>query len=190
MTLAEYRRGEHRLELWDAASRTAWMAREGPIREHEGPSQTLAEMAALIAAARGSPIECYGAMGLVRRYEAGTKRLVPHPDQTVYPHPSPVEQDFEDPLPAVGRSYPDMVLEADHTADVWRWKRGTYEARGFPEVRVEVPEGCSASRPAMTVPESTARTPHRPGAPRPGCSDGPGLRAGPGRFVVRWAAPC
>ena len=90
MTLAGYRRGEHRLEPWDAASRTAWMAREGPTREHEDPPQALAEMAALIAAARGSPIECYGAMGLVRRYEAGTKRLVPHPDQTVYLHPSPV----------------------------------------------------------------------------------------------------
>ena len=106
MTRAEYRRCERRPELWDAASRTAWMVREAPTWEHERPSQMLAQMAALIAAARGSPIKCYGAMGLVRRAEAEAKRLVLHPDQTVYLHPSRVEQEFQDPLLVVGAQLP------------------------------------------------------------------------------------
>ena len=157
MTLAEYRGCEHPPELWDAASRTAWRVREGPTWVHEGPSQTLAEMAALVAAARGSPIKCYGNMGLVRRYEAGTKRLVLHPDQTVYLHPSQVEQDFEDPLLVVGRSFPDVVLEVDHTTDVRRGKLRLYEAWGVPELWVEVPGRGTRSRPADLVPGLTIR---------------------------------
>ena len=98
MSLAEYRRFDERLELWDAETRTAWMVREGPTWEHEGPAQTLGEMAALIAAVRGSPIKCFGPMGLVRRHEVGPRRRVLHPDQTVYLHPLLVEQEVEDRL--------------------------------------------------------------------------------------------
>lgn len=141
MTLAEYRGCEHPPELWDAASRTAWRVREGPTWVHEGPSQTLAEMAALIAAARGSPIKCYGNMGLVQCYEAGTKRLVLHPDQTVYLHPSQVEQDFEDPLLVVGRSFPDVVLEVAPTST-------TFSPASGPPV---LPTG-----PSLKAPPSTA----------------------------------
>ncbi len=155
MTRAEYRRCERRPELWDAASRTAWMVREAPTWEHERPSQMLAQMAALIAAARGSPIKCYGAMGLVRRAEADAKRLVLHPDQTVYLHPSRVEQEFEDPLLVVGRSYPDVVLEVDHTTDVRPGKLALYESWGVPELWVEVPDRGARSRPASLVPGLT-----------------------------------
>ena len=155
MTRAEYRRCERRPELWDAASRTAWMVREAPTWEHERPSQMLAQMAALIAAARGSPIKCYGAMGLVRRAEADAKRLVLHPDQTVYLHPSRVEQEFQDPLLVVGRSYPDVVLEVDHTTDVRPGKLALYESWGVPELWVEVPDRGARSRPASLVPGLT-----------------------------------
>ena len=102
MSLAEYRVFDGRLELWDAETRTAWMAREGPIWEHEGPSRNLGEMAALIAAVRGSPIKCYGPMGLVRRHEVGRRRRILHPDQTVYLHPWLVEQEVGDRLLVVG----------------------------------------------------------------------------------------
>ena len=157
MTLAEYRRREYPIELWDAASRTAWRLRDGPTWEHEGPSQTLGEMAALIAAARGSPIKCFGAMGVVRHGDTGRKRLVLHPDQTVYLHPGLVEQEFEDPLLVVGRTFPDVVLEVDHTTDVRPGKLRLYESWGVPEFWVEVPDRKPRSRPAGLVPGLTIR---------------------------------
>ena len=46
---------------------------------------------------------------------------------------------------------PDVVLEIDHTTDVRRGKLLLFEAWGFPEVWVEVPEGYSASRPGGGV---------------------------------------
>lgn len=44
--------------------------------------------------------------------------------------------------------FPDVVLEVDHTTDVRRGKLGLYEAWGFPEVWVEVPDDRTAPRPA------------------------------------------
>ena len=155
MSLAEYGVFDGRLELWDAETRTAWMAREGPTWEHEGPSRTLGEMAALIAAVRGSPIKCYGSMGLVRRHEVGRRRRILHPDQTVCLHPWLVEQEVEDRLLVVGRSFPDVVLEVDHTTDVRRGKLGRYESWGFPEVWVETPESWTPSRPRGLSPGLT-----------------------------------
>ena len=155
LSLAEYRRFDERLELWDAETCTAWMVREAPTREHEGPAQTLGEMAALVAAVRGSPIKCYGAMGLVQRHEAGARRRVLHPDQTVYLHPSLVEQEYGDRLLVVGRSFPDVVLEVDHTTDVRAGKLDLYESWGIPELWVEVPDRGARSRPANLVPGLT-----------------------------------
>ena len=43
--------------------------------------------------------------------------------------------------------FPDVVLEVDHTTDARRRKLGQYEAWGFPEVWVEVPEADTPSRP-------------------------------------------
>ena len=160
MTLAEYRRSEHPLEMWDAASRSAWTLRDGPTWEHEGPSQALSQMAALIAAARGSPIKCYGAMGMVRHGDPPPKRLVLHPDQTVYLHRAFVEQDPEEPLLVLGRSYPDVVLEVDHTTDVRPGKLRIYESWGVPELWVEVPDRPSRSRPASLRPGLTIRLLH------------------------------
>ena len=155
MSLAEYRVFDHPLELWDAETQTAWMAREGPTWEHEGPSQTLGEMVALIAAVRGSPIKCFGPMGLVRRHEAGRRRRILHPDQTVYLHPSLVEQEFGDRLLVVGRTFPDVVLEVDHTTDVRRGKLRLYESWSIPELWVEVPDRTARSRPAGLTPGLT-----------------------------------
>ena len=155
LSLAEYRRFDERLELWDAETRTAWMVREAPTWEHEGPAQTLGEMAALIAAVRGSPIKCYGSMGLAQRHETGRRRRVLHPDQTVYLHPSLVEQEYGDRLLMVGRSFPDVVLEVDHTTDVRAGKLALYESWRIPELWVEVPDRGTRSRPAGLVPGLT-----------------------------------
>ena len=43
--------------------------------------------------------------------------------------------------------FPDVVLEVDHTTDVYRGKLRLYEAWGFPEVWVEVPNYRAVSRP-------------------------------------------
>ena len=48
-----------------------------------------------------------------------------------------------------------MVLEVDHTTDVRRAKLGLYEAWGFPEVWVEVPDQGAASRPRRRRPGLT-----------------------------------
>ena len=56
-------------------------------------------------------------MGLVRRHEVGRRQRVLHPDQTVYLHLLLVEQEVEDRLLVVGRSFPDVVLEVDHESD-------------------------------------------------------------------------
>ena len=42
---------------------------------------------------------------------------------------------------------PDVVLEVDHTTDVRRGKLLQYEAWGFPELWVEVPDWAASSRP-------------------------------------------
>ena len=53
----------------------------------------------------------------------------------------------------VGRhNYPDVVLEVDHTTDVRRGKLKLYEAWGFPELWVEVPERRAPSRPKSRMP--------------------------------------
>ena len=47
---------------------------------------------------------------------------------------------------------PDVVIEVDYATDVRRGKLGLYEAWGFPEVWVEVPEGGSPRRrPGLTI---------------------------------------
>ena len=51
--------------------------------------------------------------------------------------------------------FPDVVLEVDHTTDARRAKLGLYEAWGFPEVWVEVPDAGTASRPRRRRPGLT-----------------------------------
>ena len=48
-----------------------------------------------------------------------------------------------------------MVLEVDHTTDARRRKLGQYEAWGFPEVWIEVPEAQAESRPRSRRPGLT-----------------------------------
>lgn len=49
--------------------------------------------------------------------------------------------------------FPDVLLEVDHTTDARRAKLGLYEAWGFPEVWVEVPDAGEADRrrPGLTI---------------------------------------
>ena len=54
-----------------------------------------------------------------------------------------------------GQSYPDVVLEVDHTTDVRRGKLRLYESLGVPELWVETPDVSAPSRPSALKPGLT-----------------------------------
>ena len=144
--IADY---DGRIECWDAATETA-MVCEPTSPYHERPSQRLAQLAALIAATRGAPIETFGTADLLVRDERGDRRRIMQADQTLYLHPG------RDCPPGeaivVGEDVlPDVVVEVDHTTDVRRGKLALYEAWGLPEVWVEVPDRRAASRASNRV---------------------------------------
>ena len=146
---------EGRLEFWDADTETAWMVREPTGAAHEQPSQRLAGLGQLIAAVRGSPIECFGTMDLLLRNEHGERWRIMQADQSVYLRPG--RDRLPDPAGMVvgEHDFPDVVVEVDNTTDVRRGKLRLYEAWGFPEVWVEVPERHSPSRPSGRLPGLT-----------------------------------
>ena len=144
-----------RIEFWDADTETAWMVREPTGAAHEQPSQRLAGLGQLIAAVRGSPIECFGTMDLLLRNERGERWRIMQADQSVYLRPG--RDRLPDPAGMVvgEHDFPDVVVEVDHTTDVRRGKLQFYEEWGFPEVWVEVPEHRSPSRPSGRLPGLT-----------------------------------
>ena len=145
---------EGRFEYWDADTETAWKMCEPTSRTHEQPSQRLAALGQIIAAVRGAAIECYGSMDLILRNERGEKWRILQADQVAYLYPGRAR------LPVHGlvigeHDLPDVVVEVDHTTDVRRGKLGLYEAWGFPEAWVDVPDQTSPSRPAGRAPGLT-----------------------------------
>ena len=148
----------------------------GRVRAHpppptEQPSQRLAGLSHVIAGVRGSPIECYGTMDLLLRNEQGEKWRIMQADQSLYLHPGRARLPTE-AMEIGWHDRPDVVLEVDHTTDVRRGKLGLYEAWGFPEVWVDVPEAKYAVR--------------RPAGLAPGLDDPP---AGRRRLSDRDAEP-
>ena len=146
---------EGRIEFWDADTETAWMVREPTGAAHEQPSQRLAGLGQLVAAVRGSPIECFGTMDLLLRNARGERWRIMQADQSVYLHPG--RDRLPDPAGMVvgEHDFPDVVVEVDHTTDVRRGKLRLYEEWGFPEVWVEVPDRRAPSRPSGRLPGLT-----------------------------------
>ena len=136
---------EMRLEYWDTATETAWIC--DPVSSyHEGPARRVGKLAERIAAVRGAPVECLGSTDLTERDERGEPQLIMQADELVYLHPA--RSRLPRPALTIGEhDFPDVVLEVDHTTDVRRRKLGQYEAWGFPEVWVEVPEARAPGRP-------------------------------------------
>ena len=155
LTWEEMHAFDRRPELWDAREETAWVLRDGPGPAHEAPGHTLPGLVQLIAAVRGSPVKCYGAMQLLQRDRAGAPRRTMHPDQSVYLHPGRAVLPGRDAMVVGEHDHPDVVLEVDHTTDVRGGKLLQYEAWGFPELWVEVPNSASRSRPRLLVPGLT-----------------------------------
>ena len=142
---------ESRIEYWDAATETAWVACEPNTVYHEGPGQVLSGLLTRIAAIRGAPILTLGAADLLLRNALGERQRILQADQVVFL--DPVETRPRGAAVEVGSDHlPDVVLEVDYATDVRRGKLGLYEAWGFPEVWVEVPEGGSPRRrPGLTI---------------------------------------
>ena len=142
---------EGRFEYWDAATETAWVAREPTTVYHEGPGQQLAGLLRCIAAVRGAPILTLGTADLLLRDARGERQRIMQADQMVWL--DPVETRPRGAAVEVRADHlPDVVLEVDYATDVRRGKLGLYEAWGFPEVWVEVPEGGSPRRrPGLTI---------------------------------------
>ena len=94
-------------------------------------------------------------MDLLLRNERGEKWRIMQADQSVYLHPWRARLPV-DAMEIGKHDLPDVVLEVDHTTDVRRGKLGLYEAWGFPEVWVDVPEtGYAVRRPAGLSPGLT-----------------------------------
>ena len=157
-----------RIDYWDGDTETAWMVREPTTVYHEGPGHRLAHLVELIAAGRGSPITTLGTADLLVRNARGERQRILQADQIVYLRPAKTEP--RSAAVEVGTDHlPDVVLEVDYSTDVRRGKLGLYEAWGFPEVWVEVPEAESPSRsPAPSVrPDHPPAPPGRVPAARP-----------------------
>ncbi len=137
---------EGRVEYWEARTATAVLLCEPTSPFHERPSQRLARLAERIAAARGLPIETFGTADLVRFDSRGKPRVLMQADQTLYLQPPSVEE-LGPRVDVDGEFLPDVVLEVDYSTDVRARKLRLYEAWGFPEVWVDVPDARSPSRP-------------------------------------------
>ncbi len=137
---------ESRVEYWDSLTETAMVVREPTSPFHERPSQRLARLAERIAASSGSIIETFGASDLVRAFADGRARVLMQADQVLYLDP-PTEAELGPKIDVDNDRLPDVVLEVDYSTDVRPGKLPRYEAWGFPEVWVDVPDERSASRP-------------------------------------------
>ena len=145
---------EGRLEFWDAELETAWVM-EPTSPYHESPSQILAALVDRIAAVRGSPIRCFGAMDLLLRDEAGERRRILQADQAVYLHPVKANLPGKEAMVIGEHAYPDVVMEVDYSTDARPSKLGLYASWEFPEVWLDVPEERPRSRPRNRVPGLT-----------------------------------
>ena len=172
---------ESRIEYWDAATETAWVACEPNTAYHENPGQALSGLLTRIAAIRGAPILTLGAADLLLRNARGERQRILRADQVVFL--DPVQTRPRGAAVEVGSDHlPDVVLEVDYATDVRRGKLGLYESWGFPEVWVEVPESGSPRRgPGLTIhrrdPEGCRAGRRRTGLSRRGGSAGPVGRA-------------
>ncbi len=145
---------EGHVEYWEARTETAMVVCEPTSTYHEQPAHRLAALTALIAASRGSRIGAYGTADLVRIEPRGKPRVLMQADQILYLHP-PSAEELAPRVDVDGEDLPDIVLEVDYSTDVRLRKLPLYEAWGFPEVWVDVPDARSPSRPKSRLPGLT-----------------------------------
>ena len=148
MTFSEYEDHEGRVEFFDSRAGLACLASEAAHFAHEMPLRMLGPLLERIAQMRGSPIVFCG-QAEIRRVltgSEGTRHI--QPDEMVFLDPARLDRMASPYLNAGEDPYPDVVVEVDSTTDVRRNRLKLYEAWGFPEVWVEVPDAYAPSRPA------------------------------------------
>ena len=143
------------MEYWEARTGTAMVVCEPTTTFHEEPAHRLAALTALIAASPGSHISAYGTADLVPFDPRGKARVLVQADQILYLQP-PSAEELTPRVDVDGEDLPDVVLEVDYSTDVRVRKLPLYEAWGFPEVWVDVPDARSPScpksrRPGLTI---------------------------------------
>ena len=84
----------------------------------------------------------------------GKPRVLMQADQILYLHP-PSAEELAPKVDVDGGDLPDVVLEVDYSTDVRVRKLPLYDAWGFPEVWVDVPDVGSSSRPKSRRPGLT-----------------------------------
>ena len=129
-----------RLEFWDGESETALQVCEPTTPFHERPSQRLAALGERIAQVRGHPIQCFGTMDLAIAGKGGRPGRIMQADQSLYLYPNRANIVGPKAMVVGENRYPDVVLEVDYTTDIRRHKLKLYEAWGFPELWVDVPD--------------------------------------------------
>ena len=139
---------DRRFEFWDGGAETAYEVRDKPGPHHELPSQVLARLTERIAQRRGKPIASFGTMGLRMPATDEHPMRVMSADQSIYLHPERANIVGSSAMVVGENHYPDVVLEVDLTTDVRRNKLKLYEAWGFPELWVVVPERSERRRSA------------------------------------------
>ena len=135
---------EGRIEYWEDRTEQAVLLREPATIYHERPSDRLAKLTERIAASRGSPIEAFGTADLVRPKAGGGFRSLMQADQILYLDPGAAPAGAR--VDVDGDTLPDVVLEVDYSTDARVWKLPRFEAWGFPEVWVDVPDERSHPR--------------------------------------------
>ena len=145
MTPAEYDAYEGRIEFFDSRAGAAWMAREPAHFPHERPLHRLGALLERIALTRGKPIVSSGAAEIRWPLPEGQSRRI-QPDQMVYLDPATLDRSGPRYLNASEQPFPDVVVEVDSTTDVRGNRLKLYEAWGFSEVWVEVPNAYAPGR--------------------------------------------
>ncbi len=148
---------EGRFEYWDGPTETLIVADDANIvsADHELPAQYLAQLTQQLADECGAHFMAFGTTSIWRpdaedRYEA-----ILRPDQFIYLRPHEAWLPDHLGLKLGIHSLPDVVLEVDHTTDIRKSKLQKYQAWGFPELWVEVPEAFTpyrrAGAPGLTI---------------------------------------
>ena len=158
VSAAEIETYEGRFEYWHGPTETLIVS-DADARivsgDHELPGQYLAQLAQQLADECGAHFAAFGTTSIWRLDAQGRYEGIMRPDQCIYLRPQEAVLPDHQGLKLGVHALPDVVLEVDHTTDIRRGKLWLYEAWGFPELWVEVPEAYTPNRraglPGLTV---------------------------------------
>ena len=140
---------EGRFEYWDGPTETLIVADDDDrivSADHELPAQYLAQLTQQLADECGAHFMAFGTTSIWRLDDEGRYEAILRPDQFIYLRPHEAWLPDHLGLKLGIHSLPDVVLEVDHTTDIRRGKLQKYQAWGFPELWVEVPEAFTPYR--------------------------------------------